>query len=594
MELKAKKYNLWDMFVLMFKASPVWTSLYVLIQLLEALMPTISIFTTAGFVDTAIAVLNGTNEYNDIFLPLGVIIGMFVVERIIWVGDWIIDVQLRAKTELKFSEMFLNKRAKLKYHYIEDSQIHDLITRVGGADQIANRGRRLTWWVYWVVNIITTLSVVFAYVWWSGIVAIVVAIPAVVIAVKNGLEKYKTFSDTEHINRYANVYQSMLGAKDFLEEKTTFGYTKYAIERWLDKKTQVDDINLKTTMRTSWRENIVTCLAWVMWGAIVISLVPAVEAGMLTAGMFIGIANGVMSLVNIVAWNISWQVDWAVQAIKHLKDLTEFSMLEDQEGALDLPCDMSGTGIDSIEFRDVSFKYPKTDRYILKNCSFTIKGNEHYAFVGINGAGKTTITKLLTGLYDNYEGKIFINGKNLRDYKLAELKGLFSIVYQDYAKYQIEFKDNIKLGDTTKDDDEAMMKAVHDIGLDEALSKLHSGVDTPLGKVSENGVDLSGGEWQRVAIARTLYSDAPMTILDEPTAALDPIAESGIYEMFRDVTRDRSAIFITHRLGAAKIADKILVVDDGKIVEFGSHKELMEKNGLYAEMFNTQKGWYEA
>ena len=145
----------------------------------------------------------------------------------------------------------------------------------------------------------------------------------------------------------------------------------------------------------------------------------------------------------------------------------------------------------------------------------------------------------------------------------------------------------------TKNDDAVMMKCVGDIHLDDVLANLHSGVDTPLGKISENGVDLSGGEWQRLAIARSLYRDAPMKILDEPTAALDPIAESGIYELFREITKGKSAIFITHRLGAAKIADKILVIDDGRVAEFGSHKELMEQNGIYAGMFNTQKGWYE-
>ena len=213
--------------------------------------------------------------------------------------------------------------------------------------------------------------------------------------------------------------------------------------------------------------------------------------------------------------------------------------------------------------------------------------------MGVNGAGKTTITKLLTGLYDNYEGEIYLNGKNLREYTLAELKGYFTVVYQDFAKYQIEYKDNVKLGDVLRDDDGRMVECTRQIGLDGVVDTLHSGADTPLGKVSENGVDLSGGEWQRLAIARSLYSASPMKILDEPTAALDPIAESGIYELFRDITMNKSAIFITHRLGAAKIADKIIVIDGGRVAEFGSHAELIRQGGIYAEMFNTQRGWYE-
>ena len=163
----------------------------------------------------------------------------------------------------------------------------------------------------------------------------------------------------------------------------------------------------------------------------------AVGRGELSAGFFVGFANLLLRAVGIVGGGIPWDVRWMAQATKNLGDLSEFSQLEEQEGALDPPADMSGFNFGKIEFRDVSFKYPGTDRYILKNCSFTINEGEHCAFVGVNGAGKTTITKLLTGLYDEYEGDILIGGKNLRDFTYAEIKGLFSVVFQDFAKYQI-------------------------------------------------------------------------------------------------------------------------------------------------------------
>ena len=204
------------------------------------------------------------------------------------------------------------------------------------------------------------------------------------------------------------------------------------------------------------------------------------------------------------------------------------------------------------------------------------------------------MTKLLTKLYDEYEGEITVGGRNLRDIPLSEVKGLFSVVFQDFAKYEIKYRDNIALGAPEREaDEQAVLDATHRIGLDDALDALHSGLDTPLGKAMADGVDLSGGEWQRVAIARSLYKNAPMSILDEPTAALDPLAEKAVYEMFRDVTRGRSAIFITHRLGAARIADKILLIDGGAVSEFGSHDELMKLGGKYAEMFHAQSSWYE-
>lgn len=593
--LRAKKWNVFDCFGIVFTAAPVHTVLIVLLNIIEALIPSITIFTTAGFVDTALAVIGGRAEYNSIFLPLFSMFAMEIMPQVIYTVEWFVEINFTSAVTLYVEEAFINKKASLKYKYIEDSTTHDLIGRAcsNSSDSMIGRAYRIINIGYILVEFVSIVSVVFYHVWWSGITAVVVAIPTVLLAVKNGKEKYKAFSDTEKIERYAGVYHSILREKDFLEERATFHYAPYIIKRWHEKKTESDRINLSTDMRSGARDNITNILAWVMAGAILASLIPAVSTGVLSAGMFIGIVNSVLRMVNMVSWNVSWNVRYFYQTIKNLSDLTEFTNLEDEDGALDEPVFMSDDQLGTIEFDDVSFCYPGTDRFILKNCSFKLNPGEHYAFVGINGAGKTTVTKLLTRLYDNYEGTIRIGGKDLRDFSLAEVKGLFTVVYQDFAKYQIEFGDNIKLGDVLKNDDVRMMKCVSDIHLDEVLSGLHSGIGTPLGKISENGVDLSGGEWQRLAIARSLYSDSPMKILDEPTAALDPIAESGIYELFRDVTKGKSAIFITHRLGAAKIADKILVIDDGKVAEFGSHNELMEQDGIYAEMFNTQKGWYE-
>lgn len=268
-------------------------------------------------------------------------------------------------------------------------------------------------------------------------------------------------------------------------------------------------------------------------------------------------------------------------------------MLEEAEGANDLPAgDIGRDSLDSIEFRDVRFKYPGTVRYVLDGCSFRLDRSKHYAFVGINGAGKTTITKLLTGLYPDFEGEILINGRSIKEYSQSRLKALFSVVYQDFAKYYITLRDNIFLGNINGVDDKRIAEAIEEIDLSETLARLEKGLDTPLGKILEGGTDISGGEWQRVAIARTLVSNAPLHILDEPTAALDPVAESKVYELFGRISKGRMTVFITHRLGAAKLADEILVLKDGKIAEVGSHDDLMARGGIYAEMFEAQRSWY--
>jgi len=222
-----------------------------------------------------------------------------------------------------------------------------------------------------------------------------------------------------------------------------------------------------------------------------------------------------------------------------------------------------------------------------------LEAGKHYAFVGKNGAGKTTITKLLTGLYTEYEGEILINGKELREYPVSTVKALFSVVYQDFAKYYIPLKDNIKLGDVSgKNTEEKIPDILTKGGLEELVSELKDGIDTPLGKILENGQDISGGQWQRIALARSLISRAPVKMLDEPTAALDPISESRVYGEFENLMKGKTTVFISHRLGSTKLADEILVIDDGMIIERGTHDELMDDEGQYAQMFEAQRGWY--
>jgi len=347
---------------------------------------------------------------------------------------------------------------------------------------------------------------------------------------------------------------------------------------------------------------------------IAITLLSPTITGALSAGMFMGIMSAVFGMVQQLGWQMSGSLENMSKVREYMKDLTKFVGLQSgfQGGAnparvsnlspsqglrpSDNLCAPNSEPIElkSLEFRNVSFKYPTGDNFVLEGLSFTLETGKHYAFVGRNGAGKTTITKLLTGLYTEYEGEILINGKELREYTAGAIKAMFSVVYQDFAKYFIPLKDNITLGDTAAviADEEVNGIAVQ-AGLSEMIAELKDGIDTPLGKILEGGQDISGGQWQRVAIARSLISRATVKILDEPTAALDPISESRVYSEFENLMSGKTTIFISHRLGSTKLADEILVIDGGKITERGTHDELMDENGDYAEMFEAQVQWYE-
>lgn len=245
-----------------------------------------------------------------------------------------------------------------------------------------------------------------------------------------------------------------------------------------------------------------------------------------------------------------------------------------------------------IEFSHVSFRYPRSEQYVLKDINLKITSGEHLSVVGLNGAGKTTFIKLLCRLYDVTEGEILIDGVNIKEYSEEEYRKLFAVVFQDFQLFAFSLKDNIALGDTAK---EGEVEHVLELsGFYEDAQKLPQGLDTMLYKsFDEKGTELSGGQQQKTAIARALYKNAPIVILDEPTAALDPVAEYDIYRSFDTLVGGKTAIYISHRLSSCKFCDRIAVFAENTIKEYGTHDELVGmKNGIYAELFAAQAQYY--
>ena len=254
--------------------------------------------------------------------------------------------------------------------------------------------------------------------------------------------------------------------------------------------------------------------------------------------------------------------------------------------------DASGTGHVKrlqnhiLEFEDVSFAYPGTERMVLEHVNLRLSGTERVALVGENGCGKSTLIKLICRLYEPSEGRILLDGTDIREIGREEYMGFLAVVFQDYRIFAASLGENITLNGQA--DEEGIRKAIDKIGVG------ITGINTPLRRdLEEEGIEVSGGEGQKIAIARALYKDAPMVILDEPTAALDPLAESGIYEKFGTLVEGKLAMFISHRLSSCRFCDRILVLQGGNIVEDGCHEELASReDGLYREMWEAQRQYY--
>lgn len=246
----------------------------------------------------------------------------------------------------------------------------------------------------------------------------------------------------------------------------------------------------------------------------------------------------------------------------------------------------------SLEFRDVSFRYPGAEKDTIRHLNLTIRPGEKLAIVGANGAGKTTMVKLLCGLYDPTEGQILLNGEDIRKYNRRDYYRHFSAVFQECVPLQMTVADNVAQ-DYENIDQDKVKECIEKAGLTEKVESLPKGYDTPLGRfVYEDGIELSGGETQRLMLAKALYKDAPLLVLDEPTAALDPLAENDIYMKYSEMTKGHTSVYISHRLASTRFCDRIIYIENGTITEEGTHESLLAAEGAYAQMFEIQRRYY--
>jgi ATP-binding cassette subfamily B protein len=244
-------------------------------------------------------------------------------------------------------------------------------------------------------------------------------------------------------------------------------------------------------------------------------------------------------------------------------------------------------------FEDVGFRYPGAERWAVRHLAFVLQAGEVLALVGENGAGKTTLVKLLSRLYDPDEGRILLDGHDLREYDLFELRANIGVIFQDFVRFHLTAAENIAVGRIeARGDRRRIETAATQSGADQVIARLPGGYDQVIGKRFRKGIDLSGGEWQKIAIARAYMRDAQLLILDEPTAALDARSEFEVFQRFKDLSHGKTAVLISHRFSSVRMADRIVVLGDGTVEAVGTHEELLQRGGRYAELFELQAAGY--
>ena len=405
------------------------------------------------------------------------------------------------------------------------------------------------------------------------------------------------------IRREFDAYQDATGGKTFYKETRNLGSFRYLKKLFADTINSLNAAYWHANKRWALIDFGFNTLSLLGYGGILFLLVKYLLAGEISVGAFAAVYNSIGMLFGIMNEVISGHLGNLANNFGQIRNFLRF---------LDIPsdnrADVKISKKDDITIENASFKYPNAEKDSLKNINLTVKGGETIAVVGENGAGKTTLVKLLTGLYKPTEGSVKIGETDVNTISYRSLFESVSGVFQKYQRYALTLKENIqiadfesqKVGDGVLDVPQAeaeyetqkVEKILEENHIDKDNKETFpNGLDTMLSREFD-GVDLSGGQWQRVAIARGFYRDSDLIVLDEPTASIDPIEESAIYKKFVEVAKDKTTVIVTHRMGSAKIAGRIIVMKDGEIAEIGSHDELVNKGGIYAGMYAAQAGWY--
>ncbi len=430
--------------------------------------------------------------------------------------------------------------------------------------------------------------------WWAAIVMMLVSAPTAAISFAYRKKHYTYMFRRSKDRRQMNYYSDIMVNKDMVKEIRMFDLG----DSFTDSYENVFEGYYGGIKSLVLRESV-----WQIAVTVISSVVNCVFFAMIAYQVFAGeIQIGDYSLYTGALTSIATTVSALISASANIYEGTLFidnlisfmkvkpTIVPSKQGAESVVHGMAHT----IEFRNVSFRYPDTQVDVLKNINLTIRPGETAVLVGLNGAGKTTFIKLLTRLYDPTEGEIYLDGKDLREYDVKDLYSMFGIIFQDFGKYAFSVSENIRFGDVrTPHEKEDIYRAARESGADDFIGKLPDGYDTPLMRYFEkSGTELSIGQWQKLAIARAFYSTSDILILDEPTASIDPIAEQEIFNQFDRLRKDKTTIFVSHRLSSATVATKIIVLEYGTLIEEGTHKELMEKKGKYYELFSTQAKRY--
>lgn len=538
-------------------------------------------------------VLNGIVGKNSMLVMICLSLYLVLKLASYLLGQFNVYINARYSDELQFyiETVMMEKTSRMDLAFFDSAKMGD---KVRHARSNFNIMTNMTWLVFDIlsatVNVIATLVIVSSYKWWLGIVTIALLIPFLIYNKKYTEKRLQMEKEQIRDNRKKDYYNGVFFDNNVQFEIKLNNIGDYFIGHYKEMWQKLYRINKKEDVKHNFR-NLLIMLINVSAEALVLAIS---VMDVVSKAIGIGDLQYNLSMVSRLRSQSQALMDNVTKFLNNntrLIELQEFMDIEPQT-------EKSGTKLPSenprIEFCNVSFRYPSSEQYVLKDCSFTIEPHEKIGLIGLNGAGKSTIVKLMFRFYDPEEGVIKLDGVDLKEYDVYAVRRVFGVLFQDYVTYCLPLREIIALSDFgERFNDDKLNKACDISGASEIIRDWEHGFDSVLGRYyADNGKDLSGGQWQLVGLARAYFKDSEYMILDEPSAALDPISEDRIFEQLYHLSEGKSSVTISHRLSNTTLADKILVIGDGHIIEQGSHAELLKQNGKYAHLFNLQASKY--
>lgn len=586
--------NLPKFFRLIWKTKPSLAVANVVLRLLKAAIPLAILYVGKEIIDEILRLIETADQQMDyLWLMLGLELGLAVFSEIMNRLISLLDSLLGDLVANKTSVELIRHAARLDLFQFEHPAFYDKLERA--RRQTTGRTVLMSQVLTQIQNIITILFLgagLVAFNPWLILILILAVIPSFLGESHFNQRSYSLTRSWTPERRELD-YLRFIGASDQMaKEVKIFGLDYFVANRFEELSIKYYKANRSLSIKRAAVGTLLSSLATLAYYGAYLFIIIQTVGGIITLGTLTFLAGSFSRMRNMLQ-GVMNNFSRIAESALYLQDLFDFFEIQPNITSPKQPKDFPQPIKKGITFENVSFQYPNSNKYAISNLSFHLNVGEKLALVGENGAGKTTLVKLMARLYEPTEGRILVDGVDIRDLSLPELRNQIGIIFQDYIRFQLKASENIAIGNIKALEENNRIKEAAQKSLaDTVVETLPEKYEQMLGKRFMNGVDLSGGQWQKIALARAYMRDAQLLILDEPTSALDARAEHEVFLRFAELIEGKMAVLISHRFSTVRMADRILFLENGALLELGSHEELLEKDGKYAELFHLQAQGY--